>query len=104
MSEEKFETSRGKQIFVGAAIMFTLTVIVVGFLLGWRLIPGWVGESFGMLAGVMSTPFFMEGSFILLGLLIVISLNIWRRHNDGDEFVCLEIETPDVETGKRDAD
>ena len=91
MAQEILETGRGKQILVGAAVLGTLTVLVCSLLVGWRLIPGWVGEAFGMLAGVMSTPFFMEASFAVIGLLIVLGLNIWRRHKEGDEFV--EIET-----------
>ncbi len=82
---------RGRQILVGAAILGTIMVLVCGLLVGWRLIPGWVGESFGMLAGILSTPFFMEGSFVIMGFLIVVGLNTWRRRNEGDEFV--EIET-----------
>jgi len=97
MSEKNFTESRGKQIFVGGAILFVLTALVVSLLIGWRMVPGWVGESFGMLAGVLSTPFFMETSFAMIGLLIVIGLNIWRRHREGDEFVSLE------ELEKRDA-
>jgi hypothetical protein len=104
MSKANTEESRGKQILIGAAIMFVLTVVVVGFLMGWRLIPGWVGESFGMVAGIMSTPFFMEGSFILLGLIIVISLNTWRRNKDGDELVYLDGDGPEAKKDKRDAD
>lgn len=99
MAKENVEEKRGKQIMVGAAMIAALTIIIVSLLVGWRTIPGWVGEAFGMVAGVMSTPFFMEGSFVLIGLLTVLGLNIWRRHKDGDEFV--EIETsgsgnPDV--------
>lgn len=88
---------RGKQILVGGVIITVLTIIIVSFLICWRLIPGWVGDSFGMIAGLMSTPFLMEGSFLLIGLLIVIALNIWRRHKEGDECVFLE----DQEAEKR---
>jgi hypothetical protein len=66
---------------------------MVGMLLGWRFIPGWVGESVGTLAGIMSTPFFMEASFILIGLVIVLSLNTWRRNREGDELVFLDEKT-----------
>lgn len=97
MSEDHFTEKRGGQIFVGGAILFVLTVLVVSLLIGWRMIPGWVGESFGMLAGVLSSPFFMEASFGMIGLLIVIGLNIWRRNREDDEFVSME------ELDKRDA-
>ncbi len=91
MAQTNSETGRGKQILVGAAVLGALTVLVCSLLFGWRLIPGWVGEAFGMVAGVFSTPFFMEGSFAVIGLLIVLGLNIWRRHREGDEFVEIEI-------------
>lgn len=84
------EENRGKQILVGGLILLTLTVIVVSLLMTWRKIPGVVGDSVGFLVGIMSTPFFMEGSFAIIGLLIVISLNTWRRHKDGDELVYLD--------------
>ncbi len=86
--------NRGKQIFLGAAVLFTVATVIVGFLFGWRFVPGLVGESLGTVAGVLSTPFFMEASFALLGLVIVIGLNAWRRHKAGDEFVALEISEP----------
>lgn len=90
MTQENFTESRGKQILVGAAILFTLTVAVMSLLLGWRKIPGVVGEAGGIVAGVMSTPFFLEASFAVLGLLIVLALNIYRRHKGGNEFVSME--------------
>jgi hypothetical protein len=99
MSSEKATENRGKQVLVGAAIMFLVSGSMVGMLMGWRFIPGWVGESVGTVAGIMSTPFFMEASFIVLGLVIVLALNIWRRNREGDELVFLE-ERPDG--GKQD--
>lgn len=84
--------NRGKQILVGGLILLAISTVTVTFLMGWRYIPGWVGESFGTVAGVMSTPFFMEGSFFLLGVVIVIGLNAWRRRKEGDEFVTIELE------------
>lgn len=86
------EESRGSQILVGAGITFTVAVVVVTFLMCWRFVPGLVGESLGTIAGVMSTPFFMEASFAILGLVIVLGLNIWRRKKAGDEFVTMEVE------------
>lgn len=84
--------SSGKQILAGGLILFAVSVVMVSFLMGWRFIPGWVGESLGTVAGIMSTPFFMEGTFLLLGLFIVLGLNTWRRHKAGDEFVTIETE------------
>ncbi|MDP4625075.1 MAG: hypothetical protein NWT08_08045 [Akkermansiaceae bacterium] len=84
------EENRGKQILAGGLIMLVLTVLVVTLLVAWRMIPGLVGDSVGFVVGIMSTPFFMEASFALIGLMIVISLNIWRRRKDGDELVYLD--------------
>ena len=91
--------NRGKQILVGAAILLVVSTFFVSFLMGWRFIPGWVGESLGTVAGIMSTPFFMEGSFLMLGLVIVIGLNAWRRHKGGDEFVTIETSDPSDPSG-----
>ncbi len=82
--------NRGRQILAGLAVITVFTILVVGLLTGWRLIPGWGGESVGMVAGILSTPFFMEASFIVTGFLIVIGLNTWRRHKEGDECVYLD--------------
>lgn len=87
---EEAGENRRKQIFVGGAILFIVSALTVTFLLFGRFIPGVVGESFRMLAGVISTPFFMEASFFMLGVVIVVALNAWRRHREGDEFVTIE--------------
>lgn len=87
-----YETTenRGKQILVGVAILCTVAVGFVSLLIYWRRIPGWVGESIGTVVGIMSTPFFMEASFVILGMIIVVALNTWRQRKEGDEFVTIE--------------
>ena len=89
-NEYDVEVNRGKQILVGGVVLLVLTATVVTMLLTWRMIPGAVGDTVGLVVGIMSTPFFMEASFVLIGLLIVLSLNIWRRSKDGDELVYLD--------------
>lgn len=81
---------RTRQIATGGGILLAITVVVCAMLLGWMHLPGLLGEWIGTMIGIVTTPFFMEGSFLLLGLVIVISLNIWRRHKNGDECVYLE--------------
>ena len=39
----------------------------------------------------MSTPFFLEASFIFIGMTIVVAINHWRQKRDGDDFVEVEI-------------
>jgi hypothetical protein len=59
-------------------------------LIAWRYIPGVFGEWLGFVVGVVTTPFFMEASFALLGISIVVFLNHLRQKRAGDEFVYLE--------------
>ncbi len=94
MSEQDTTEHRGKQLAVGGLIMLLFSATIVSLLLFWRLIPGWVGETFGMIAGIVSTPFFLESSFAIAGFVVVILLNSWRRRKAGDEYV--EIEEKDL--------
>jgi hypothetical protein len=91
------EVSRKKQVMIAFAILATITAGALSLLLGWRFVPGLLGEWLGVIAGLISTPFFLEASFVVLGLLIVTGLNSWRRSKEGDEFVYLEqIKEPDL--------
>lgn len=94
MSKQDQMEHRGRQLAVGGGILLSVSLAVISLLLFWRFIPGWVGESFGMVAGVISTPFFMEFTFIVLGFVIVLVLNTWRRRSGGDEYV--EVEEKDL--------
>ncbi len=87
---ERTKDERVKQVAIGVSILVVLTVVVTGLLMGWRLLPGLLGEWVGTMMGILTTPFFMEASFTILGLVTVISLNHWRQRKDGDDFVYLE--------------
>jgi uncharacterized membrane protein len=87
---ERIEENRVKQVVIGASVLIAIGVVVPGALVGWRFIPGVIGEWIGMITGILTTPFFMETTFVILGLVIVVTLNHWRRIKDGDEFVYLE--------------
>ncbi len=88
---------RLKHVAIGVSIIVVLTLAVTGALASWRLLPGLWCEWIGTMIGVMTTPFFMEASFFTIGLMIVIFLNSWRQHKDGDELVYLEQVTgPDL--------
>ena len=75
---------------MGAGILVVLMLLVCGALIGWRYLPGLLGEWIGMMVGVMTTPFFLETSFVLIGLTVVVTINHWRQKRDGDELVYLE--------------
>lgn len=77
-------------MLIGVLILATITALVLLLLLGWRYVPGLPGEWLGTMAGMISSPFLLEGSFVALGIVIVTSLNSWRRTKEGDEFVYLE--------------
>jgi len=90
---EHVRDERVKQVAIAASILTSLAVIMAGSLFGWRFLPGFLGEWVGTMLGILTTPFFMEASFAILGLVIVITLNHWRISREGDEFVELETET-----------
>lgn len=102
MAQQQATESRGKQFLVGGTILLAVAGVVIPLLLFWREIPGLLGETVGKVVGIMSTPFFMEASFVILGFLIVVSLNTWRRHKEGDEFVTIETKgEPEDRSGSR---
>lgn len=78
------------QVAAAAGIVLGVGVLVCAVLLGWRHVPGVLGEWLGMVIGVMTTPFFMEASFAVLGLSLVVLLNHWRQKKAGDDLVYLE--------------
>jgi hypothetical protein len=87
---------RPRQFLIGLAVLATLVVLGVLVGLGTRL-PGFPGECFRLIVGFCTTPFFLEFTFVVLGLIIVLALNHWRRHRDGDELVYLDqVSGPDV--------
>ncbi len=74
-----------------------LAILVPTVLIGWRWLPGLLGEWVGTMVGLVSTPFILELSFAILGLTIVIAINHVRQKKEGDELVYLEqVEGPDI--------
>lgn len=91
------DQDRKKQIAIGGGILLTLTILICLALTGWRYLPGLLGEWVGTMIGALTTPFILEASFVILGFVLVIAINTWRRHRDGDELVYLEsISGPDI--------
>lgn len=81
---------RVKQVLIAAAVLAAMAAGIIALLLGWRRVPGVLGEWLGMIVGIMSTPFFLEASFVILGVLVVMVVNAVRRHREGDELVAPE--------------
>ncbi len=84
------DDNRCKQIGVGASILGLLTLVVCGALIGWGYLPGLLGEWVGLMVGVATTPFILEATFVVIGLILVLIINHWRRQRAGDELVYLE--------------
>lgn len=86
-----------RQVAVGVSILMALMAVAVASLVGWRYLPGVLGETIGIITGILTTPFLLEASFAILGLVTVITLNHWHRVKEGDDFVYLEqVDGPDV--------
>jgi uncharacterized membrane protein len=81
------DDERVKQVAIAIGILLAVACGVVLLWLGWMRVPGPLGEFLGMIVGIMSSPFFLEASFVVVGVLIVMVLNAIRRHRDGDDFV-----------------
>lgn len=90
------DESGWKQIAAAAGILGGLGVAACGTLLGWRHLPGLLGEWVGLIVGVMTTPFLLEASAVVIGLMVVLALNGWRRKRAGEEWV--ELKEPDEKT------
>lgn len=62
-----------------------------------------LAKSFQTIAGYLATPFILETSFALLGLVIVLVYNEYRRAKDGPDYVemMVEDEKPATSVEKR---
>ncbi|TDU63225.1 hypothetical protein EI77_04434 [Prosthecobacter fusiformis] len=49
-----------------------------------------------MIAGAMATPFILESTIAIVGLVIVVALNQWRLQKEGDGWVYLAQTEPDA--------
>ena len=78
-------------ILTGLLPILGVSAVILAIGLGGRL-PGFAGEVFRMITGIMFTPVFLELSFAFLGLLAVLWINSIRLQRQGDDYVSLEIE------------
>jgi len=78
-----------KPLLIGLGLLLVAAGFIVLIWLG-TFLPGFAGEAFSKMAGIMWTPVFLDLSLFLLGLSLVLWLNKYRLERDGDEFVYLE--------------
>ena len=89
------DNERAKSIILGSVLLMAVGLVFSAILVTWRLLPEVLADWIGTMVGIMTTPFFLEASFIFIGLTIVVAINHWRQKRDGDDFV--EIEVKDSE-------
>ena len=77
-----------------------LTPMIVGLLFIAGITAAWqssdeakelLAKSFFTIAGTLASPFILETSIAIFGLVAVLSYNQWRREKDGPEWVELEV-------------
>lgn len=82
-------------------LLFTLPLVMgAGWLLSRSAEAREVtGEAFWALFGFFTTPFVLETSVAVVGLITVLTYNQWRQEKDGAEWV--EMEVPDAASATR---
>jgi hypothetical protein len=85
------ERKQRRIILTGVLPILGVSAVILGIGLGGRL-PGFPGEVFRMITGVMFTPIFLELTFAFLGFVAIFWINNLRLQRDGDDYVSLEID------------
>ena len=85
-----------KSLAIGFAFIFAAGLVVALIWAGTYL-PGFAGEVFSMIAGIMWTPILLDLTIFIMGGIFVLWLNHFIRAREGDEFVYLEqVDGPDI--------
>ena len=91
-----FSRAQRKSLLIGVGLIFAAATLVELIWLGAYL-PGFVGELFLLVRGLMWTPLVLDFSIFLFGVILILWLNYFVRLKDGDEYVYLEqVEGPDL--------
>ena len=90
-------SKRTRMILTGIIPILGVAAVMVGVSLAGSL-PGFAGEFFRKINGIMFTPFFLELTFAFLGLIAVFWVNNIRLQREGDDYVSLEIEDDSEKT------
>lgn len=63
-----------------------------------------LAKSFFTIAGTLASPFILESSIAIFGLVAVLTYNQWRREKDGPEWVEMEVpDSPEIDSAKTSA-
>ena len=85
-----FAPAQKRALIIGFALILIVAGILVAIWLGMFL-PGFAGEVFRKVAGMMWTPGILDFSLFLLGIILILSFNRFIRARQGDEYVYLEV-------------
>lgn len=79
-----------KAKLIKALIIGAVALLAIGFLIRSNETASEVAlTSFGNFFGLVTTPFILEASTAILGLIIVLTYNQWRIDQEGDGWVIL---------------
>lgn len=79
-----------KAQLIRALIIGAVALMAIGFLIRSNETASEVAlTSFGNFFGLVTTPFILEASTAILGLIIVVTYNQWRMEKEGDGWVIL---------------
>jgi hypothetical protein len=84
------------------APLIILVLFITGVVVAWQsneIARELLAKSFMTLAGWLATPFILETSAAITGVIIVLTYNEWRRSKEGPEWV--EMEVPDKPDASR---
>ena len=84
-----FSRAQRRSLGVGFGLILVAAALVALIWLGTYL-PGFAGELFSMVAGLMWTPLVLDLTIFLFGVILIVWLNSFLRAREGDEFVYLE--------------
>lgn len=91
-----FSRAQKRSLAVGVGLIVAAGLLITLIWAGTYL-PGFIGDVFSTIAGIMWTPILLDISLFAMGIVLILWLNSYIRARDGDELVYLEqIEGPDV--------
>lgn len=87
----EWEKTWVKTLMVGCSIMMAFFFILAAVGMTAHFSSGIIQETAAKIGGMMSSPVIMELSFFFIGLILLLSYNIYKRKSEGDDFVEMEI-------------
>jgi len=90
-SSPEWEKTWVKTLMAGCSIMMAFFFILAAVGMTAHYSTGLIQETAAKIGGMMSSPVIMELSFFFIGLILLLSYNIYKRKSEGNDFVEMEI-------------